>query len=316
MVSLSLSFLVFYVTFEEYLYTALFPKVFSNKLRDPFEGVYDVLNIAFGEKSNMAYTSTGLYTVSPIINPVVSASTLITMLLLLLPTLYLFIKIIIHILKENHQKKVYIELIFILSVVFIGLAHFIAYYFYSGFSLSFRPVLLLFPLIIPIIFRLFIDKKKYEFVTTLYYIILLFSVFIGFISFYPNVNHYETVNSQEEVSNFLIKTGLTNPTTVISDLNTYGALSVNLALKGNGIAFQPFDSNSYAYLIGDFNSSIKYYIKNSVFIINQRNYNSPIIGFGWINYSPLNRYIQEKNDNINSVKFYTDGSNEIIRVEK
>lgn len=317
-VSIALSFFVTYVFFEKYIYTHLLPsiasKIASDSIQNPFAGILNVLSIAFEENTRMSSNvNIGSYLVSPISNPIMSASTLITVCLLILPFIYLFSKLIENRKSLNIYKKDNIELIFIFSVGLIGSVHLTAYYFYSGFSLSLRPILLLYPLVIPLIFSVLFKNVKYNYFTKLYYIFLIFSVIVGFIAFNQNVGTYENIKSQEYVSNFLIENNLTESISLISDLNTFGCISVNLALKNEMTGFKPFDNSLYAQLIGDFNHSKLTSMNDFIFLLTKRNYYEPIIGFNWNNYAPLNRYSQELNSNAKVNKIYTDGYTEIKR---
>jgi len=310
-VSLALAFTALYFSFESYLYTRLFPKILTTEILNPFEEGKTLFCSIF----NVSVAHIEPYRLIPKTSVLSSLCTLITIILLITPILLFIIKIIISgkSINSTLSKILNNKMIIIYSAAFIPVFHIAAYYMYSGFSLSLRPMLLLYPVIMyPIIFCLFGKKSALNVtrLTNVYFILLMVVAVVGFLSFYPTIYEYKPVSNFDEISKFINDQGLsTKSNIVIADLFVHGRISLCLIIQGAETpSLLPFNSEVYSYLLNESSKNINF----NYLLLNEENYKIPVTGWNWEQYTPLENYDYKLRSNANLIKVYTDGSSSLI----
>lgn len=310
-ISLALALFVFYISFESYIYTRLLPRVVTTKILNPFdEGKLLFLSI-FSKSTSYAQP----YQIIPKTSLISSLCTLIVIFLLVTPFILLIIKVItsnksIHDMISDFLRP---KMVLVYSVACVPIFHLLAYYIYSGFSLSLRPMFLLFPIVIYLIFPYLIRKKSSLDnikLIDIYSIILIIVVVVGFFSFNMTIENYDSASSFNDISKFVIGAGLdTKSNVVVADLFVHGRLALNLVINGAETpSLLPFNSEIYSYLLNENYKNIDF----DYLVLNKENYKIPITGWGWEQYIPLESYDNELTANKELIKIYSDGSSSIM----
>jgi len=233
---LPLSWLAWDITFESVLRNGWqqLQAVNTNTIGQSF------LSKVFGPLLQRTPAGLDPFEIAPINPPLATWSTLLCLLILIVPVGWWMITQL-HVARKTRDFHALIATprhIFIWAIIGIAMAHTIMYLLYG--ALSFRVIPVLFPLLIPMIWR---DAPWKSWSMGLL-ILLVGSAIVGFFSFAPTIQPDMTAAQTGRASRLLAKNS-----TILSDANLYGSLALQRAIDNQTINLAWIDAPLYRAMV-------------------------------------------------------------------
>jgi hypothetical protein len=204
------------------------------------------------------------------------------------------------------------EFLLLISVFSIFIGDLVVNFIYYGEGFGVYPVLLLFPIMLPLAFsiirRVQIPAVRRE---TVYFVFAILVVaMVSLAAFQVNS---ERMNSDDRAGNFAAfwQENGSNGTTMTAGFESYGMLSLSLAeLNASPPVLLPVNSSNYWYLIGSVNATDW---PAEYFLFTDSNFHSPILGADWQYYQQIdNQRLVAIEENTELTLAFDDGANLLL----
>lgn len=227
-------------------------------------------------------TALGPYEIAPINPEIATWSTLISLIIMIVPVVYWFFVKTVDALKGRDVSNLFScdEDVFIWSVITVAVGHAVGYLSYG--AISTRVIPLVFPfllLVLPGSLRL--SGKILPFSASLF---LALTSVVGFLSYSPIVSP-DVKASDLGNSAFL----LDDRAVLLADAGVFGSFQVNAAQQGKLFEFSWLDAEQYHALIDPDASSDRFSMVDYVVV---DKYDKPLISIGWKYYEPFLKYVE------------------------
>jgi hypothetical protein len=302
------SLLLFFV-FEFNFYEDLLPAMASQGLTNPTGDLQYILGSFFWGRAD--YANDPLRHANPG-GAVLGICSMLTFFMLSIPLAYALTVSKKKLKSKRREIGFATEFLLLISVFSIFIGDLVVNFIYYGRGIGIYPVLLLFPIMLPLAFsiirRVPIPAVGRE---TIYFVFAILVVaMISLAAFQVNS---EGTNSDGRTGNFAAfwQEDGGNDTTMTASFGSYGMLSLSLAeWNVSPPALFPVNSSNYRYLIGSVNATEW---PAEYFLFTDSDFESPILGTDWQYYQPIaQQRLLAIETNTDLTLAYDDGTNSLL----
>ena len=302
------SLLLFFV-FEFHFYEDLLPAMASQGLTNPTGDLQYILGNFFWGRVD--YANDPLRHADPG-GAVLGICSMLAFFMLFIPLAYALTVSRKRLKSKRKEIGFATEFLLLISVFSIFIGDLVVNFIYYGRGFGMYPVLLLFPVMLPLAFsiirRVPIPAVRRE---TVYFVFAILVVaMVSLAAFQVNS---ERMNSDNRAGNFAAfwQEDGGNGTTMTASFGSYGILSLTLAESNATLpTLLPVNSSNYRYLIGSDNATdwpAKY------FLFTDPDFESPILGADWQYYQPIaQQRLLAIETNTDLTLAYDDGANSLL----
>ena len=276
------SLLLFFV-FEFHFYEELLPAMASQDLANPTGDLQHILGNFFWGRAD--YANDPLRHADPG-GAVVGICSMLTFSMLFIPIFYALTVSRKRLRSKRREIGFATEFLLLISVFSIFIGDLIVNFIYYGRGIGMYPVLLLFPVMLPLSFsiirRVPVPAVGREAVYFAFAILVV--AMISLAAFQINSNRTDSDGRAGNFAAFWQEDG-SNDTTMTASFGSYGMLSLSLAESNvSPPVLLPVNSSNYRYLIGSDNATDW---PAEYFLFTDPDFDSPILGADWQYYQPI-----------------------------
>jgi hypothetical protein len=302
------SLLLFFV-FEFHFYESLLPAMASQGLTNPIGDLQYILGNFFWGKADYANDSLGHADPG---GAILGICSMFIFFMLFIPVAYALTVSRKRSKSKRKETGFATEFLLLISVFSIFIGDLVVNFIYYGEGFGVYPVLLLFPIMLPLAFsiirRVQIPAVRRE---TVYFVFAILVVaMVSLAAFQVNS---ERMNSDDRAGNFAAfwQENGSNGTTMTAGFESYGMLSLSLAeLNASPPVLLPVNSSNYWYLIGSVNATDW---PAEYFLFTDSNFHSPILGADWQYYQQIdNQRLVAIEENTELTLAFDDGANLLL----
>ena len=302
------SLLLFFV-FEFHFYEDLLPAMASQDLTNPTGDLQYVLGNFFWGRADRA--DDPLRHADPG-GAILGICSMLIFFMLLIPIFYTLTVSRKRLKSKRREIGFATEFLLMISVFAIFIGDLVVNFIYYGRGFGIYPVLLLFPIMLPVAFSI-IRRDPTQAVRrgTVYFVFAILVVaMVSFAAFQINSDRTNPDSRGGNFAAFWQEDG-SNNTTMTASFGSYGMLSLSLAeLNASPPTLFPVNSSNYRYLIGSDNATDW---PAEYFLFTDSDFESPIFGADWQYYQPIAGHRLVAIDaNSNLALVYDDGGSLLL----
>lgn len=309
MMDLAIFSLLVYMLSEFHLYETLLPAAASESIVAPTGDIQYIIGNFFWGRNDIAADPLRIENPQGAIVGVSTAIAFFALLILIIYALMVARKRIGTKGKETGFSVNFLVMIAVLSMFVGNIA--ISYIYYRG-GIDIYPVLLLFPLVLPIavsiVKRVPLRSAMKDAVT--FIVPILIVAMIGFASLQMDGASPSVTRSTDNLANFWSDSS-SDGSTMMASYGSFGVFS--LSLSEMNVTSPPLigiNASGYNSILGSFNSTS---VPSSSLLLSKGDLTSPILGNDWLYYQPVSSSALKKiESNYNMTLAYDDGSNHLF----
>lgn len=302
------SLLLFFV-FEFHFYEDLLPAMASQGLTNPTGDLQHILGNFFWGRAD--YANDPLRHADPG-GAVLGICSMLIFFMLFIPIFYALAVSRKRLRSKRREIGFATEFLLLISVVSIFIGDLVVNFIYYGGGIGIYPVLLLFPIMLPLAFsvirRVPIPAVKREAVYFVFAILIV--AMVSLTALQINSERTDSDNRTDNFAAFWQEDG-GNDTTMTASFGSFGMFSLSLAESNTSPpTLFPVNSSNYRYLIGSNNATDW---PAEYFLFTDSDFESPILGKDWQYYQPITQQrLSVIETNIDLTLAYDDGKSSLF----